>query len=187
MTHDEDYFRYLLQRSRIGSWYRRFWLYPKLTRFLRGSVLDVGCGIGDFLAFRPGSVGVDINSYAIDWCVRRGLDARLMRGDGLPVEDAVFQSVILDNVLEHIEKPQKLLKEIRRVLQSNGSLLVGVPGKLGYDHDPDHKIYYDKNALVSTLGFAGFKLETTFWTPFHSAWLESHMRQYCLYGVFTLG
>ena len=46
MTADEQYYHYLRQRSRLGLWYRRYWLYPRLNKHLRGQTLDVGCGIG---------------------------------------------------------------------------------------------------------------------------------------------
>jgi SAM-dependent methyltransferase len=184
MTDQEHYFRYLKSRSRIGFLYRKFWLYPKLCRPLKGRTLDIGCGIGDFISYKANSIGVDINPEAVEWCTRRGLDARLMPVNILPFEDSSFDSVILDNVLEHLEKPQRLLEEISRIIVAGGVLLIGVPGRRGYLSDPDHKVFYDESLLTSTLLASGFKLGNLFYAPFHFAWLESRMRQYCLYGIF---
>jgi SAM-dependent methyltransferase len=184
MKADEQYYRYLRQRSRLGLWYRRYWLYPRLSRYLQGRALDVGCGIGDFLAYRPGTVGVDINPATVEWCRLQGLDAHLMATDILPFAEDSFDGAVLDNVLEHLNAPAPLLREIHRVLRPHGTLVVGVPGQRGYTTDPDHKIFYNEALLVSTLTTAGFALRQIFHTPVRSNWLDARMRQYCMYGVF---
>ncbi|MBU1191309.1 MAG: glycosyltransferase [Gammaproteobacteria bacterium] len=180
----EDYFNYLRRRSLSGHLYRKYWLYPKLKRHLYGRILDIGCGIGDFLAFHPDTVGVDVNAFAVDWCKKRGLDARLMRVDSLPFEDSSFECVVLDNVLEHLVEPHRLLSEIRRVMVSGGRLLVGVPGSHGYTCDQDHKVFYEEGKLEDTMRDANFTKSMVFYTPFKSDWLDKHLPQYCLYAVF---
>jgi SAM-dependent methyltransferase len=184
MTAPEIYFEYLKGRSRLGWLYRRYWLYPKLCRYLDGKTLDVGCGIGDFVNYRNGTVGVDINPATVEWCRQSELDVHLMSPNMLPFQDVSFDSAILDNVLEHLTEPAELLKEIRRVLRPHSSLVVGVPGQRGYATDSDHKVFYDEVKLVSTLASAGFGLKRLFHMPLRSAWLDVRMRQYCLYGVF---
>lgn len=61
MTTNQQYFQYLKSRSFLGNIYRKYYLYPKLGRYLKCWLLDIGCGIGDILVFRSNSVGVDIN------------------------------------------------------------------------------------------------------------------------------
>src|SRR5437899_2599813 len=102
MTSDDHYFEYLQTRSALALSYRRWWLYPRLARRLEGLTLDIGCGIGDMLAFRPNTVGVDVNIRLVEHCRSLGFDACLMQPDVLPFEDGHFDSVLLDNVLEHI-------------------------------------------------------------------------------------
>lgn len=184
MTAGEQYFHYLRRRSRLGLWYRRYWLYPRLSKLLHGRVIDVGCGIGDFLTYRTGTVGVDINPANVEWCRLQGLDAHLMAPDILPFADGSFEGAVLDNVLEHLSVPHPLLGEIRRVLRPGGTLVVGVPGTRGYATDPDHKVFYDEVALVSTMAALGFGLRRVFHTPMRSDWLDKRLRQYCLFGVF---
>jgi len=184
MTDDKQYYHYLRQRSTLGLLYRRYWLYPRLSRHMHGQVLDVGCGIGDFLIHRPGTVGVDINPANVEWCRHQGLDSHLMALDILPFSDSNFDNAILDNVLEHLVLPTLLLREIHRVLRPNGTLVVGVPGLRGYATDPDHKVFYDEALLVSTLASAGFGVQQVSHMPCRSDWLNSRMRQYCIYGVF---
>jgi SAM-dependent methyltransferase len=185
MEDHDRYFEYLRGRSRLGHFYRRHVLYPRLVKRLTGRLLDVGCGIGDMVAFRANSVGVDINPRNVEYCRERGLEAKVMDTDVLPFDDAGFDSVLLDNVLEHIVEPAPLLREIRRVLRPGSRLLVGVPGIHGWDSDPDHKIRYDEAALSACIGTQGFVLRELFHTPLmRSDWLSRHVRQYCIYGAF---
>lgn len=184
MGNFETYYAYLKNRSKLGLLYRRHCLYPRLCVYLRGRVLDVGCGIGDFVAFRPETVGVDINPETVAWCGDNGLDVRLMEGNLLPFADCEFDSVIMDNVLEHIPFPGPLLGEIARVMAPGASLVVGVPGRCGYDSDPDHKIFYGEASLIAVVNAAGFAQSRLIYAPIRSEWLDRYMRQYCLYGVF---
>jgi len=182
---DETYFQYLRGRSRLALAYRRLYLYPRLCRHLRGRALDVGCGIGDMLAFRPETVGVEVNPRAVAWCRAQGLDARQSAPQSLPFGPAEFDSAILDNVLEHLAEPQPLLREIHRVLISGATLIVGVPGERGFAADPDHKVYYDERKLQQALESAGFRSMRTQHFPLRAQWLSRSLAQYCIYGVFT--
>jgi SAM-dependent methyltransferase len=184
MTAPDDYFEYLQKRSWLGAIYRKLWLYPKLNIYLQGSVLDVGCGIGDFLSYRANTVGVDINPKAVEWCRQRGFEVRIMAKDELPFPDNMFDGAVLDNVVEHIEKPVPLLYEVHRVLRRQARLIVGVPGRYGYDKDPDHKVFYSERKLTKEVSKCGFNLLKVFAMPLNFRWFESRLSQYCIYGVF---
>ena len=186
MTDHDEYFDYLTHRSRLGAVYRTHWLYPKLTQRLQGRALDIGCGIGDMLMHRGNTLGVDINPHTVAFCNARGANAVLMQPDELPFVSAEFDSVLMDNVLEHIPQPERLLSEVRRVLRPGGRLLVGVPGTRGWASDPDHKVFYDQDKLSACMAAAAFKTVESFYTPlWRSVWMDRHLRQYCLYGLFS--
>ena len=184
MSEAERYFEYLKSRSRAAVMYRRWFLYPRLCRHLQGDALDIGCGVGDMLAFRPRTVGADINEKTIEYCRRRGLQAVLMPRDCLPFRSHSFDSAILDNVLEHIADPRPLLDDTRRVLKPGGVALVGVPGERGYAWDADHKVYYDEPKLIRLMHTHGFGHKTTFHIPWRSTALSARVRQYCVYAIF---
>ena len=187
MAQYDAYFDYLMRRSAAGALYRHAVLYPRIARRLTGRTLDVGCGIGDFLRYRPQTVGVDVNPRTVEYCRNQGLDAHCMEPDRLPFADGDFQSVLLDNVLEHIAEPGPLLTEIQRVLGPHGRVLIGVPGIRGWERDPDHKVRYDEFALTKTLRSHGFEVAETFHTPlWRWQWLSRKLPQYCLFMLFAV-
>jgi SAM-dependent methyltransferase len=181
----QAYFKYLKSRSRIGLLYRKFWLYPRICDHLSGRVLDVGCGIGDFVKFREQTTGTDINPKTVRFCKKQGLDVIQMDIDNLPFLSGEFDGVLLDNVLEHIKSPKSLIEEIYRVLKPSGTFLVGVPGRKGYERDLDHKIYYDQDKIVETISAYGFIITKIFFMPIKSKILDMHLAQFCLYAKFT--
>lgn len=180
-----NYFDYLKKRSVYGLVYRRFYLYPRLCRFLNGRVLDVGCGIGDMLRFRKNTVGVDVNPTSVAWCRSQGFSVYHMETDRLPFSNGVFESVVLDNVMEHLVAPSSLIHEIKRVLVKGGTVIAGVPGKKGFMSDSDHKVFYSEDDLKRMMSESGFMCDRIFCTPIRSEWLNTRMRQYCVYGVFS--
>jgi len=175
-----------MKRSFLGDLYRRYVLYPRLNLHLKGRVLDVGCGIGDMLSYRKNTVGLDVNSLNVDFCQKRQLEAHMMKPDVISFKDKTFDSVLLDNVLEHIEKPSLLFKEIRRVLKPDGILLIGVPGIKGYESDDDHKVFYDEKKLHALAQKNNFNVNQFFYTPLvKSKFLSQHVRQYCIYSLWS--
>ena len=188
-THSSNqmYFEYLMRRSFLGVIYRRYVLYPRLNCHLQGKVLDVGCGIGDMLSYRENTVGLDVNPLNVSFCKKRKLNAYVMKPNIIPFDDKSFDSVLLDNVLEHLESPSLLFKEIRRVLKPDGFVLIGVPGEKGYRSDDDHKIFYDEKKLQALAQKNNFKVTQFFYTPLmKSKFLSQHVRQYCIYSLWSL-
>lgn len=73
-----------------------------------------------------------------------------LRGDGcmLPFRAACFDAVILLQVIEHVDEPENLLQEARRVLRSNGLIALTTPNRCyripegKQPWNPDHKREY---------------------------------------------
>jgi 2-polyprenyl-3-methyl-5-hydroxy-6-metoxy-1,4-benzoquinol methylase len=100
----------------------------------QGRLLDVGCGDGALAARLAGQgalvKGVDPSPAAIERArgAHPDMEWALPAGDGrLSAPDASFDVVTCVNVLEHVADTQSLLSELRRVLVSDGVLLVAVP------------------------------------------------------------
>jgi 2-polyprenyl-6-hydroxyphenyl methylase/3-demethylubiquinone-9 3-methyltransferase len=94
------------------------------------SVLDLGCGGGflsEELARRGARVtGVDPCSPLIDAARRHSeasgleIDYRVGSGEAIPIGNASVDRVVCMDVLEHVEDPDRVLHECRRVLRSGG-------------------------------------------------------------------
>jgi SAM-dependent methyltransferase len=91
-------------------------------------VLDVGCGRRTRLATRRDRiaqlVGVDLDAVA--GAENRGLD-RFVVGDlcaSLPFENACFDLVYANFVIEHLDDPESAFRECRRVLRPDGALIL---------------------------------------------------------------
>ena len=183
-----DYFQYLSTRTRRGLFFREKILYPKIVKRCKGRVLDFGCGIGDMLRFLEGSSGVDINEHCVQFCRSQNLDAFVLGREGqIPFADNSFDTVLMDNVLEHIEDPEPVIKEIIRVLKVDGRLLIGVPGVLGYTKDPDHKVFYDQERMSwLACSVMGLHLEEWFYSPFWFPWATRIFSRFCVFGSFRL-
>ncbi len=86
------------------------------------SVLDLGCGSGELLAYlqaerRIYGYGIEIRDENVLACVQKGVDViQKNLEDGLALfEDQSFDSVILSQTLQTIHRTEYLLREIVRV------------------------------------------------------------------------
>jgi SAM-dependent methyltransferase len=95
-------------------------------------VLDMGCGEGK-CANEIALLHPAIEIHGIDVIEERRVSPRIiytkhdLRVLPLPYADGQFDVVILVHVLEHIENPFLLAKELRRVLRLEGRLYVETP------------------------------------------------------------
>ncbi|MFH1420014.1 MAG: methyltransferase domain-containing protein [Planctomycetota bacterium] len=126
-------------------------------------VLDLGCseGILPLLLARRGLevTGVDINEDAVAYA-RELLDqepdvvrtrVRFIAGNALVLSlpEASFDTVVLGEVIEHLEAPERMLDVACHCLKKGGRLLVTTP--LGHFPDADHLQTFSLSAFVSLL------------------------------------
>jgi SAM-dependent methyltransferase len=99
------------------------------------TILDVGAGAGlvaqmDFKGRCARVVGIDPDERIAQ---NPHLDeAHVGFADSLPFEAGSFDLVFSDNVLEHLDEPERVFSEIARVLKPGGRLLVKTPNRLHY-------------------------------------------------------
>lgn len=187
---DKQYFQHLKSISAVGRWYKRLFTSPLIyfvSRKFGTKMVEVGAGTGSGIlgTFPSKVIGLDVNPYAVKYCVENGMKAKLIEGNGkFPLNAGEYDVCILDNVLEHIENPKTTLDECHRITQSQGGLIVVVPGVKGYQVDDDHKIFYDEESL--RVLDDRFLLEKLFATPslFKIQKLSLHAKQYCLVAVY---
>jgi len=100
----------------------------------QATVLDVGCGAGEFSAALSEAgaqpIAVDVAREALRRARERvsDLDARLWEpGEPLPLADATVDAVWAGEVVEHVADVAPWLSELRRVLKPRGTLLLTTP------------------------------------------------------------
>jgi len=102
-------------------------------------ILDVGCGGGELLMLLENEgfdcYGLDISNEALRVCSQKS-NAQLLRGDAckLPFKDSSFDVIFCMEVIEHLFNPHEAVREIKRVLKSEGSVYFSFPLQLNLEY-----------------------------------------------------
>lgn len=159
-------------------WLQRYWQRTRHRIILgyleeRTGILDVGCGSSRVIVDLPAAVGLDILENKLRWL--RPRHRLLTRGscNCLPFRDGSFTTVISSEVIEHVPVVPDIWKEMGRVLQPGGIVIVGTPdygrllwwvlewiyGKVhphAYAHE--HITHFTWAALAARLRAEGFEI-----------------------------
>ncbi len=76
----------------------------------------------------------------------------------LPFKDGSLDGVISTALLEHVEHPETILAEMRRVIRPGGLVYVEVPFLQGYHPDPIDMRRYTRPGLEQKVAEAGFQV-----------------------------
>ena len=120
----------------------------------REKVLEIGCGIGDFVRFLA-SKGLDvtgIDPYAENQS-EKGYHIRRAYAEELPFEDESFDAVVSVRTLHHTDA-KRTLKEAYRVLKNDGMICIS-DWKKGADTGIKEE-YFSPEELRKMLMEAGF-------------------------------
>ena len=79
----------------------------------------------------------------------------------LLIENNIYDTVILFNVIEHIENYKQLIAETNRILKNNGKLELFVPFLFRYHEDPKDYVRLTHYYLYKILERNNFKIELT--------------------------
>ncbi|MCL4417280.1 MAG: class I SAM-dependent methyltransferase [Actinobacteria bacterium] len=132
MKDAELYFRRYLKNSPLGLAMWRAVEARHLSKIkFKKPVLDIGCGFGEFaqsFTEEKLDVGVDINPRDLFMASKTNKFKNLVLADArnLPFPDGTFSTIMSVSTFEHIENPNKLLRECYRVLKNNGKLVATI-------------------------------------------------------------
>jgi len=147
--------------------YFNSWVADLIAPSIGGDVLEIGCGTGNFTGLiarhARSVVAVDLDAEFIATAQQRWKDDRRISfrccdatGEGWESE---FDTIVLLDVLEHVEDDVGFLRSLRRALRPEGTLVVKVPsGDWLYgtmDRAIGHYRRYSKKTLRAALGSAG--------------------------------
>lgn len=143
------------------------------ARLGKGSLLDVGCAIGTELVVAEErgwkATGLELSKSSLAVARERGLDARGETLEACAFDDARFDLVTLNHVLEHIPSPGSFLREVRRVVRPDGFVFIAVPNvhtwwfyvkrdRYGWTFQDDHFLHFTTRTLGEMLRRHGFEV-----------------------------
>jgi len=145
------------------------WIMRWFSPYVRGRVIEYGAGTGTFsVLLQP----LASNLVLVEPFMHPVLHARFGKSDAVSVsertledhvarqEDAMADTVVMVNVLEHIEHDTGALKQFHRIMTPGGHLLIFVPAlsalMSAMDRHLGHCRRYHRLELRSKLEEAGF-------------------------------
>lgn len=161
------YFRSIKENILQRYWHkRRFEEVSKLIEKTDGKILDIGCADGVFtkVIFEKAKpqkiIGVDILPKSVTWAKKHWKNPKMeftaADAENLKYKSNTFDAVFILEVLEHVNDPQKVLFDVKRILKKNGYAIFLVP-------------------TDSSL----FRIIWFFWTKFRGKiWKETHIQTY---------
>lgn len=144
--------------------------------YLRGDVLDVGCGSGGLAATVPAKsyLGIDIDEESLE---RAKINYPRHRfSNELPSLDEKFDTIVALALIEHVERPEAFLKRLKENLcdHPQSRIILTTPHPLGeWIHDlgskfglfsqhanEEHEELLDRRKLQEIGESAGLKMTT---------------------------
>ncbi len=135
---------------------------------ISGRMLDIGCGRKPYREmlspFVTQHIGVDhpASPHPLD-----AADVFATVYD-IPLESATFQTVLMTEVLEHLEEPTEALREVYRLLAPGGKVVLTTPLMWGVHEAPRDFFRYTPHGLEYVLDKAGF-VDVVSW-PISGQW-----------------
>ena len=143
--------------------------------------LDYGCGNGGLVRYVRSSIACDITGYDEGWIVEKAIDS------GIPItrnKESLYSAPKFDiitaiEVLEHVEDPINVLREIRSLMKPGGLFFFTTGNAMPYRKNllnwayflPDvHISLFESKTMEIALEKAGFRCQ--FLEPLPSGWIE---------------
>jgi len=141
------------------------------------SILEVGCSLGNTLEAasrrRLKHLGIDVSSFAVEFCQQKGLNASNETLEELLDQEWSFDLIYMQHVLEHFKDPFKVLRQCNKLLPSQGLVMILIPNskyhrakRLRERHrfyslkgvGIEHYVYFNYDNLSRVLFSCGFKV-----------------------------
>ena len=154
------------------------------------SILDVGAGTGDFLKVcKKGGwkiTGIEPSEKAREFAKSKNL---VLQKDISQIKDEKFDVITLWHVLEHIPNLMEYIKQLKKLLKPNGTLIIAVPNYKSYDaiyykeywaafDVPRHLWHFSKKAISEIFSHVEMKVEKILPMKFDSYYVSLLSEKY---------
>lgn len=129
----------------------------ELAVHITGKTLDIGCGSKPYMSLYKSSeyVGLEIDTPEN----RSSKNADYFYdGEHFPFDDASFDSIVANEVFEHVFNPAQFLTETARVLKPGGTVLMTMPFVWDEHEQPYDFARYSSFGIRSLLEQNGFSI-----------------------------
>ena len=152
-TNSEEYFEEIHGNTHVG-WKKYLPVQLPYSINLKkqslGKTLEIGAGLGRNLRVLDFAVGVEHNIRSVEYCRNNGFDVFLPEEFELKFRDckgqeAVFDSLLMSHVLEHIEYENQAstLERYLPYLKVNSKIMLITPQEVGYHATQSHITWTD--------------------------------------------
>ena len=156
----------------------------------KGKLLDIGAGTGDFLltAKEKGwiTIGIEPSEKAKATAVKKGVEFSSSTEE---LESHTFDVITMWHVLEHVPNLENQIKELKRLVKPNGTIIIAVPnfksfdakyyGKFWAAYDvPIHFWHFSKTAIKLLFEKEEIKLEKVLPMKFDSFYVSLLSEKY---------
>jgi 2-polyprenyl-3-methyl-5-hydroxy-6-metoxy-1,4-benzoquinol methylase len=156
----------------------------------KGKLLDIGAGTGDFLitAKQNGweTIGIEPSEKAKSIAIKKGVNFIESTGS---IESHSLDVITMWHVLEHVPDLEKQIRELKRLIKPNGTILIAVPNFNSYDakhygnfwaaYDvPRHLWHFSKTAIKILFEREGLQLQKVLPMPFDAFYVSLLSEKY---------
>lgn len=123
------------------------------------NILDIGCGLGAYVRrigdFTRSAYGIDIDAARVTEGAATGVSGLgVALSESLPFADGVFDAVLLNEVIEHVNSDRGTLAEALRVTRAGGRVVVFAPNRF-YPFET-HGIYLGKRFIFGNIPLVNY-------------------------------
>ncbi len=137
---------------------------------LKGSLLDIGAGTGDFLVAAKAAgweiTGIEPNENAKKLAISKGVT---FENNLESIDNQLFDVITMWHVLEHVPDVTHQITELKRLLKPNGTIIIAVPNYKSFDAQyygkfwaaydvPRHLWHFSKTSIQKLVSRENMKL-----------------------------
>ena len=136
----------------------------------KGKLLDIGAGTGDFLVVAKKDgwqiTGIEPGEKPRNIAIQKGIS---FENDLAKLEDNSFDVITMWHVLEHVPDLEFQIKELKRLIKPNGTIVIAVPNFKSFDANyygkfwaafdvPRHLWHFSKTSIEKLFAVENLKL-----------------------------